>query len=546
MKIKDCIYWLFKNSRQFHRMIMVCTLIGILHAAISLYFVYVCKHLIDIATNVSDDSLSLYIGWMILCIVAQIILAAFRGKLTIRNEIGLRNYLHATLFTRLMTGEPVELGKFHSGDILNRLESDVASVTETLCITIPSVIITFTQLSGALVFLTLLDAHLTAILIFVMPLALLLSKKYILRMRQMSREIRKTDSSIQSHIQENFQHRVLVQTLEYTSHSVKKLTSLLNGLNEKVNQRANFSIFSRSMVQTGFSSGYAIAFLWGVYGLYKHTITFGMMTAFLQLVAQIQRPMLDLSKQIPTFIKAITAIERLAELTELPQEEQGQPLHLSGKSGIRIRQMSFTYPNHPRQIFSGFSHDFQPGSLTAVVGETGTGKSTLFKLILALLKPQEGEIIFYNGHQQINASPLTRCNLSYVPQGNTLLSGTIRENLKLGNPSATEEEMLKALHTAVADFVLDFPDGIDTYCGEKGYGLSEGQAQRIAIARGLLRPGGILLLDEPSSSLDQDTEQLLLQRLSTQLQNKTLILITHRDAIAQLCQYTLHLKTNEE
>lgn len=546
MKIKDCIYWLFKNSRQFHRMIMVCTLIGILHAAISLYFVYVCKHLIDIATNVSDDSLSLYIGWMILCIVAQIILAAFRGKLTIRNEIGLRNYLHATLFTRLMKGEPVELGKFHSGDILNRLESDVASVTETLCITIPSVIITFTQLSGALVFLTLLDAHLTAILIFVMPLALLLSKKYILRMRQMSREIRKTDSSIQSHIQENFQHRVLVQTLEYTSHSVKKLTSLLNGLNEKVNQRANFSIFSRSMVQTGFSSGYAIAFLWGVYGLYKHTITFGMMTAFLQLVAQIQRPMLDLSKQIPTFIKAITATERLAELTELPQEEQGQPLHLSGKFGIRIRQMSFTYPNHQKQIFSGFSHDFQPGSLTAVVGETGTGKSTLFKLILALLKPQEGEIIFYNEHQQINASPLTRCNLSYVPQGNTLLSGTIRENLKMGNPSATEEEMQKALHTAVADFVLDFPDGIDTYCGEKGYGLSEGQAQRIAIARGLLRPGGILLLDEPSSSLDPDTEQLLLQRLSTQLQNKTLILITHRDAIAQLCQYTLHLKTSEE
>lgn len=546
MKIKDCIYWLFKNSRQFHRMIMVCTLIGILHTAISLYFVYICKHLIDIATNVSDDSLSLYIGWMIICIVTQIILTALRGKLTIRNEIGLRNYLHATLFTRLMTGEPVELGKFHSGDILNRLESDVASVTETLCITIPSVIITFTQLSGALVFLTLLDAHLTAILIFVMPLALLLSKKYILRMRQMSREIRKTDSSIQSHIQENFQHRVLVQTLEYTSHSVKKLTSLLNGLNEKVNQRANFSIFSRSMVQTGFSSGYAIAFLWGVYGLYKHTITFGMMTAFLQLVAQIQRPMLDLSKQIPTFIKAITATERLAELTELPQEEQGQPLHLSGKSGIRIRQMSFTYPNHQRQIFSGFSHNFQPGSLTAVVGETGTGKSTLFKLILALLKPQEGEIIFYNRHQQINASPLTRCNLSYVPQGNTLLSGTIRENLKMGNPSATEEEMLKALHTAVADFVLEFPNDIDTYCGEKGYGLSEGQAQRIAIARGLLRPGGILLLDEPSSSLDPDTEQLLLQRLSTQLQDKTLILITHRDAIARLCQYTLHLKANEE
>ena len=181
-------------------------------------------------------------------------------------------------------------------------------------------------------------------------------------------------------------------------------------------------------------------------------------------------------------------------------------------------------------------------SLTAIVGETGVGKSTLLRLILALLKPDKGKVVFYHGSREVEASPQTRCNLSYVPQGNTLVSGTIRENLQMGNPDATEEEMRQALHLAVADFVLALPDGLDTLCGERGTGLSEGQAQRIAIARGLLRPGSILLLDEPTSSLDSETEQLLLQRLSGQLHGKTLILISHREAIARLCTSVVWMK----
>lgn len=290
-------------------------------------------------------------------------------------------------------------------------------------------------------------------------------------------------------------------------------------------------------------TGYAVAFLWGVFGLRDGTVTFGMMAAFLQLVSQIQRPMVDLSRQIPAFIRVFTATERLAELTSLPLEPQGSPVRLDGSLGVRISHVSFSYQGNSRQILNDFTYDFRPGSLTAIVGETGVGKSTLIKLILALIRPDEGEITVYNGNEEVAVSPQTRCNLSYVPQGNTLFSGTIRDNLLIGNQHATEEDMRQALHTAVADFVFSLPAGLDTVCGEQGTGLSEGQAQRIAIARGLLRPGNVLLLDEPSSALDSQTERELLERLSAEVKGKTVVLITHREKIAGLCSEVVRMES---
>lgn len=515
---------------------------GVLYVGISLFFVYVCKHLIDIATGVSVDALGTYIAWMIGCLLAQLAFSAFRSCLVSRTETALQNELHRRLFVHLMESCWSGREKLHSGDMLNRLEEDVQTVTGALCSTIPSVFITFFQLCGALFFLSRLDIRLTGVLVCIMPVALLFSKSYVRKMRRLSREIRSTDSRIQSHLQENLQHRVLIRTLEYTAQAVRKLGMVQEELWGKVKERTDFSVFSRSMVQVGFMTGYAVAFLWGVFGLQQGTVTFGMMAAFLQLVAQIQRPMVDLSRQIPAFIRIFTSTERLVELEELPQERQGTPVRLEGEVGVRMEQVCYTYPGGSRQVLTDFSHDFPPGSLTAIVGETGVGKSTLLRLVLALLGPDKGRVVFYHGNREVVASPQTRCNLSYVPQGNTLVSGTIRENLRMGNPDATEKEMRQALHLAVADFVFALPDGLDTVCGERGTGLSEGQAQRIAIARGLLRPGSILLLDEPTSSLDSETEQLLLQRLSGQLHGKTLILISHREAIAQLCTSVVWMK----
>lgn len=543
LRINECIKWLWAVSKGFRLPVVFCALTGALNVSVSLCFVFVCKHLIDIATGISDDALGTYIGWMAGCMLLQLLLSVVRSRLTNRAEIKLRNALHNRLFVHLMKSCWNGRETFHTGDMLNRIEADTVSVTDAVCRTVPSVFVTFVQLVGGLYFLSMLDIRLTGILVFIMPVALLFSKSYVRKMRRMSREIRETDSRIQSHLQENLQHRIIVRTLEHTGNAVEKLSGLQSFLQGQVFRRTDFSVFSRSMVQVGFMTGYAVAFLWGVFGLRDGTVTFGMMAAFLQLVSQIQRPMVDLSRQIPAFIRVFTATERLAELTSLPLEPQGSPVRLDGSLGVRISHVSFSYQGNSRQILNDFTYDFRPGSLTAIVGETGVGKSTLIKLILALIRPDEGEITVYNGNEEVAVSPQTRCNLSYVPQGNTLFSGTIRDNLLIGNQHATEEDMRQALHTAVADFVFSLPAGLDTVCGEQGTGLSEGQAQRIAIARGLLRPGNVLLLDEPSSALDSQTERELLERLSAEVKGKTVVLITHREKIAGLCSEVVRMES---
>jgi ABC-type multidrug transport system fused ATPase/permease subunit len=294
-----------------------------------------------------------------------------------------------------------------------------------------------------------------------------------------------------------------------------------------------FTVITRLIIGCVFGLGYLMAFVWGGIGLRNGTITFGVMTSFLQLVGMIQHPILQLLNMVPGVIHATASIDRLEELAQAdgpavsPGSETNVQTHCA--PGIRFRDVSFRYAKGDREILSHFTHEFTAGSKTAIMGETGIGKTTLFRIVLGFIKPTSGET-------EVGGE------LCFVPQGNTLMSGTIRYNLLLAKPDATEEELREALHTACADFVLDLPNGLDTELGERGSGLSEGQAQRIAIARGLLHGGDILLLDEISSSLDEDTERELYQRLFTKHPDKTILFITHHSSIGMLCKDVVYLK----
>jgi len=294
-------------------------------------------------------------------------------------------------------------------------------------------------------------------------------------------------------------------------------------------RRMRFTVVTRLIMGCAFGLGYLLAFVWGGIGLRNGTITFGVMTSFLQLVGMIQHPILQLLNMVPGVIHATASIDRLCELEQTTQVPIIMQNVNSSSKGIRFKDVSFRYAKGDRKILSHFTHEFVAGSKTAIMGETGIGKTTLFRLILGFIEPTEGKV-------EVGGE------LCFVPQGNTLMSGTIRYNLQLAKPDATEDELRQVLHTACADFVFDLSEGIDAELGERGSGLSEGQAQRIAIARGLLHGGDILLLDEISSSLDKPTEQELYHRLFTTYPQKTMLFITHRKIVSELCDEVIRLQ----
>lgn len=530
------IKWLWKASSGYRFSILLVGVVSVASVCVSLLHVWVSKHLVDIATGSSEGSLLHFVILFAACALAQLAFNVIISRQEVRTDIGIRNAIRHSYFAKIMESRWTGKESIHTGDMINRLEGDVARVSDTLSRTVPALIATALQLAAALIYLGSLDWRLAAVVVVLLPVAMLLSRSYIKRMRKLTGVIRDTDSRIQTHIQENIQHRTLMSSLENTGQSIDSLEEYQGDLRQQTIRRNNYSLFSRTMVSLGFSAGYVTAFAWSVYGIAAGVITFGTMTAILQLVGQVQRPISKISRQIPTLVQTITAVDRLFEL-DLPQEIKGEPIRLEGQVGVRLTDVDFTYPDSARKTIDGFSYDFKPGSLTAVAGETGIGKSTLIRLMLALLSPDKGKITFYNSDTEVEISPRTRCNIVYVPQGNTLLSGTIRDNLLMGNPAATDQDMREALYTAVAEFVYDLPDGLDTVCGEKGAGLSEGQAQRIAIARAFLRPGGVILLDEPTSALDAQTEQTLVQRIRERLEGRTLIMVTHNEHTAQLCMH---------
>ena len=533
--------WLWSHSVGARGAILVNILLGSLTVGLNLLFIFLCKRLVDIATGVEAGSLGPYTVFVLSVVVLRLVVATINVRVENLTNSKMNFIIRKGLYSNLLYAEWLGKEKRHTGDTVNRLESDVSTVTNVIVSDFPQIFTTLVQLVAAIVFLCTMEWRLAALLVLITPLFILFSRIFVRRLREMTRGIRETESEVQSHLQESLQHRMVIQSMENEGRMEDRLDDLQDREYGQIKERTRFNVIARSMVGAAFSFGYIAAFLWGVYGISKGTLTYGVMTAFLQLVGQVQRPLVNLTRQIPSLIYSSTSIDRLMEMEDAPKVVAGDPVRLAGPAGIRVENLDYRYPDGKRMILKDLTFDFPPLSRTAIVGETGAGKSTLIRLMLALLKPVSGRVALYDEAQEVPASAATRCNLVYVPQGNTLFSGSVRENLRMGNPDATEDEMKAALETAVADFVFSLPDGLDTRCGEGGSGLSECQSQRIAIARGLWRPGSILLLDEFSSSLDPETEQKLMDNLTKKAAGKTMIFITHRERIAQLCERTCRI-----
>ena len=541
------VKWFFREIARFRWTFVAVLLFQVVGVAISLFYVWLSKDLVDTSVEHFQGDLqrqriiSLAIIFTLVSL-SRPILTAIKSYLQSRMAVSMTNSLRQRLFDEMLKTE-VDVGrKYHSGGMINRMESDVSAVTNAFCAAVPNLFWAGLQFAAAFACVLYVDLRLSLILVVLLPIAAPAGKFIMKKVRQLTLRIKSSDSRIQSHIQESIQHHTLLRTLEYTDGSSQMLGELQDENYSRNLKRIGFSIIARVLMSLAFTLGYLVAFLWGVRGLSTGVVTYGVMTAILQLVGQLQRPLLLASENLPSLLHCTASIDRLMELEDLPKEEAEDALMLGAPAGVRVRNLSFQYPDGEEKVIDNLSFDFKPGSRIAITGRTGIGKTTLLKLILALSRPTSGSIELYDSETSVPVSVKTRCNFAYIPQGNTLFSGTVRENLLMGDRNADEERMKEVLHLAAADFVMDLPEGLDTICSEAGGGLSEGQAQRIAVARGLLRPGSIVLLDEFSSALDPATEEEMLSRLTAKdglCAGKTMIFITHRESILNFCDSEL-------
>lgn len=515
--------------------------IGVLSIVVSLSTVWLSKWIVDVVTKVAPgDWVTLGIAFMASLGVSAL-LRLWGISLSNRTAVRLGNAVRLRVFRHLLYTRWQSLKDLHSGDVLTRIIKDTDDVVQLLVISLPTAIINGFQLVASLALLYYFDPTLAIMLGIGMPAVLLFSRLFYKRMLDFSKDIKTTESKINTQMQEALSNQTVIRTFERQEEEINRLGLAQAKLYQQVRRRVGLTIYGNVMASAAFSGGYAVAFLWSAWSLLRGFITFGTMTSFLQLVVRIQRPLSDLMSLVPSMIAAKAGIDRLVNLLEYQTEKIHKYATMRGKLRLRAERISFRYDEESPYIYKDFSLELNSGQMVAVMGRTGGGKTTLLRLLLGLVTPESGTLSLDNGEYRENISEATRSNFVYVPQGNSLFSGTIRENLLVGENTADERALRQVLHIASADFVWDLPQGIDTVLGEKGAGLSEGQAQRIAIARSLLRPGKILLLDEATSALDQKTEAIFLDNLRRNLDGRIVIFITHHPEVAEACDQVIQI-----
>ncbi len=542
---KATLKWIYARTKRFLPAVAVTSLISAFTAVSYVLLALITKRVLDIATKDAAGSLAAAGTALFAVIAVQVILSASQSLLNAyvngRLTLSLRSYL----FTLICRKRYSQISRYHSGDILNRLTSDVDVVVSSSVSIIPSVVSTVAKITagiGAMIFMNpIIAAVILALGITVPAIGRAINKKY----KYMHKECQRTEGKTRSFMQECFENIVVIKSFASEKPFVKRLTVFMEDNFRLKIKRTGISVLASICLYTFFTAGYYAVLLWGAGGLAAGTLTYGTLMAFLQLISQLRAPLQNVSGILPQYYSALASAERLIELEKTedekpPLEKESADRLKDNFESLEINGLCFGYGREA--VIENCSFKIEKNKITAVTGESGSGKSTLFKLILGLYSPTAGSITV-NGKIPVDAS--VRGLFAYVPQGNMVLSGTVKDNITLCNPDVDEERLINAAKAAeIYDYISSLPDGFDTVLSERGAGLSEGQIQRISIARALLTEAPVLLLDEATSALDETTETRVLENIKA-MSAKTVVFITHRNTSLKVCDRIIRVENKK-
>lgn len=547
------IKWIYGYARHYWLAMIFYTLLGLTGTVVSLLSSFVSKDLVNIITGYQAGELVKTFAAMIGLGIGSTLMNQISNYAS--SWIGMRvdSEIKSDIFAKILVTDWESLTQYHTGDLLTRWGSDASNISNGVLNFIPNLIIYLFRFVSALVVVVVNDVSFAVFAFLGMPVSLLLSKTLMRRMVNNNKRSAAMGAEMSGFNQETFSNIQTIKAFDLIPFYTNKLKRLQA---DYISMRLEFQRMSMgtSLLLSVVSMlvSYA-AYGWGIYRVWSGAIDYGTMTLFLSLSGTLTGTLHNLTSLVPSVISLTTSAGRLMDIVEMPQEDHSQDKaaeeferrHRDEGVSLRLTDVNYAYRGG-EAVFAGASIEANPHEIIALVGPSGEGKTTMLRLLLSLISPNEGSICVFSGEDELEMSPSTRKLFSYVPQGNTMFSGTIAENMRNVKPDATEEEIVEALKMACAwEFVSRLGDGIHAKVGERGGGFSEGQAQRLSIARSLIRKSPILLMDEATSALDVATERTVLKNILRDSYPRTCILTTHRPTVLSMCSRVYAIKDKQ-
>ena len=540
-EIVDDWKWIFTYSARYKGAILFYIILGIVSTTMGLVGSIASKYLIDIITGYKTDKFALLLAVMIGSTIFSLVVGSVLSRITLKLGININNAIQADIFDKIIDSDWLAMNKYNNGDVLNRFNADVSTVSGNAISWLPSIIIAVYHFIATFFVILHYDVVM-AVLAFASAPFLMLSSHYLIsKQREYSKKVKEMSSQMMSFEVETFYNFDTIKSFGIAGKYSGKLRGWQQKFKEISLKYNMFQIKTNIFLSLLGTTIQLIAFCYCLFLLWRHSITYGTMTLFLQQRSALSSAFHSLVGIIPAFLQSSVSAHRIRELVELPKEvhipeSSEMDAYIDKGFSIRMNDVNFAYMEDQKVITNS---DFvaNPGEIVALVGPSGEGKTTMIRLVLGLIRPNEGQVTIESGGQKVEANANTRHLFAYVPQTNAILTGTVAENLRMVNENATDEELIEALKMACAwDFVSRKPGGLEAKVGENGRGFSAGQAQRLSIARAIVAGAPILLLDEATSALDVTTERQVLRNIVQRQPNRTVIVTTHRPSVLNLCQ----------